>query len=64
MNVRVWMNSQSRGIVFENVENTYTKGGLFCVYLKDENKVYKYPLCNIWNITEDYGKHDHKQGEE
>ena len=53
MKVRIWMNSQSNGFELENVTNTYTKDGLYCVYLKDENVVYKYPLCNIWNIRED-----------
>jgi hypothetical protein len=54
MKVRVHMNSQSKGVEFDNVENAYTKDGLFCVYLKDEGVVYKYPMCNIWCIKQDY----------
>lgn len=34
-------------------KNTYTKDGLFCVYTKD-GKVQKFPLSNVFRITEDY----------
>ena len=56
MKVRVHMLSQSQPVEFikDNVTNTYTKDGLFCVYIQEENKVYKYPLCNIFVIKEDY----------
>lgn len=33
--------------------NTYTKGALYCVYTADDN-VQKFPLSNIWRITEEY----------
>ena len=33
--------------------NTYIKDAMFCVFL-DGNKVEKYPLSNIWRVTEDY----------
>ena len=39
-------------------DNTYTKGGLYCVYAMD--KVIKFPMCNIFRITEDY---DNSYGE-
>jgi hypothetical protein len=32
--------------------NTYTKGPLFCVY--DGERVFKYPLANIWRVVEQY----------
>lgn len=50
------LNEQSKPITYENVINTYTKGGLFCVFylLKDTKTVDKYPLCNIFRIREDY----------
>lgn len=54
MKTRVHMQSQSQGIEFNDVTNTYTKDGLFCVYLAEENLVYKYPLCNIFSIKEEY----------
>jgi len=34
-------------------QNTYTKGGLYCVY-KTDGMVVKFPLANIWRIKEDY----------
>lgn len=56
MKVKVHMLSQSQPVEFikDNVTNTYTKDGLFCIYIQEENKVYKYPLCNIFVIKEDY----------
>ena len=57
MKVRIWMNSQSNGIHFENVTNTYTKDGMYCILFAEENYVYKYPLCNIWNVRETTFQH-------
>lgn len=54
MKVEIYLFETSQRIVFENATNTYTKGPLFCVYLKEENKVYKYPLANIFNVAESY----------
>jgi len=34
-------------------KNTYTKGGLFCVYTADD-KVQKFPVASIFRVTEDY----------
>ena len=47
------MTSQSKPIVRKDVINTYTKDGLYCVML-NTNLVKKYPLCNIWEVTEEY----------
>lgn len=33
--------------------NTYTKGLFYCVYTAD-GTVQKFPLANIWRVTEDY----------
>lgn len=54
MKVQIYLKETSQRIEFENATNTYTKGPLFCVYLKEENKVYKYPVDTIFNITESY----------
>lgn len=51
--VYIHMQSQSHPIVRENVTNSYTKDGLFCLYLTN-GKVEKYPLCNIFKIVEEY----------
>lgn len=37
--------------------NTYTKGPLYCVFVgegRDQGKVQKFPLANIWRVTEEY----------
>jgi len=54
MKVRVTLYSQSQGIQFDKVENTYTKDGFYCVYIKEENLVYKYPMQHIFNVKESY----------
>jgi hypothetical protein len=54
MKVEVYLQETSQRIVFEKASNTYTKGPLFCVYIKEENVVYKYPISNIFNIKESY----------
>lgn len=51
--IKIHMNSQSKPIVRKNVVNSYTKDGLFCVYMEDDT-VKKYPLVNIFEITEKY----------
>jgi hypothetical protein len=54
MKVQIYLQETSQRIEFENATNTYTKGPLFCVFLKEEGKVYKYPISTIFNITETY----------
>jgi hypothetical protein len=56
INVSIHLKDQSQPIIYENVINTYEKGSFFCVYCEGE-KVYKYPICEIWRIKEDYGYH-------
>lgn len=58
MKVEISLIETSQAVCHENVKNTYTKGPLFCVYVG--NTVYKYPIANIWRITEDYGNSGRK----
>lgn len=51
MNVEVHLNSQSQPVKRENVRNTYTKDGLYCVMVDDEH-VLKFPVVNIFRIKE------------
>lgn len=52
MNVKVHLLSQSQPVERSAV-NTYTKDGLYCVFL-ESGEVEKYPLCNIFRAVEDY----------
>jgi hypothetical protein len=52
MSILVHLLSQSQPIKIDNVKNTYTKDGLFCVYHDDE--VDKFPLVNIFRVREPY----------
>lgn len=54
MKVEIYLNETSQRIVYEHATNTYTKGPFYCVYLKDENTVYKYPVDHIFNVKESY----------
>lgn len=44
------MNEQSKPVVRKDVLNAYTKGNLYCLMFEDT--VEKYPLVNIFRITE------------
>lgn len=50
--VKVELKETSQPLIYLRAENTYTKGDLFCVY--ENGKVYKFPLANVWRITEAY----------
>ena len=54
--VSVQLQDSSQPIEHTDVINTYQKGDLWCVYV-DGEKVYKYPVVNIWRIVEEYGYH-------
>lgn len=51
LRVKVHMKDQSMPVEHMSVRNTYIKGGFYCVYCHDET-VYKYPIENIWRVTE------------
>lgn len=54
INVSVHLKDQSQPIDYEDVQNVYEKGSLLCV-LSTDGRVHKYPLINVWRVTEDYG---------
>lgn len=54
MKVEIFLMETSQRIVFENATNTYTKGPMYCVYLKEEGVVYKYPVSHLFNVKETY----------
>lgn len=54
MKVEIFLMETSQRITFEKATNTYTKGSFYCVYLKDENVVYKYPVDYLFNVKESY----------
>lgn len=49
--VKVELKETSQAIVLA-ARNTYTKGPFYCVYTA--NGVQKFPLANIWRVTEEY----------
>lgn len=52
MTVFVHLYSQSNPCTFNDVRNTYTKDGLFCVLCDDSATVYKFPVGGIFRIKE------------
>jgi hypothetical protein len=52
MRILVHLVSQSQPVVIDNVKNTYTKEGVFCVCHDDV--VDKFPLVNIFRVREPY----------
>lgn len=55
MKVRVELKETSQAIELD-AKNAYVKGNFYCVYL-DNEKVQKFPIGNVWRVTEDYGSH-------
>jgi hypothetical protein len=49
--VEVHLQAQSEPCVFGDVRNTYTKDGLFCVWVTD-GPVYKFPVSHIFRVKE------------
>lgn len=54
----VHLKETSQEIAYGMAENTYVKGPFYCVFIRDTEGncyVHKYPLADIWRVTEDYG---------
>ena len=58
MNVEIQRNETSKPIIYDNVENSYTKGLMYCIlFIKDGLRVtHKYPMCSLFRVIEDYGE--------
>lgn len=52
----IHLKTQSQPIVHDDVINSYEKGAFFCILTASE-KVFKYPISDIWRVIEDYGFH-------
>lgn len=52
MDVSIHLLSQSKPMKYQNVDNCYTKDGMYCVL--HNSTVYKYPLVNIFRVKETY----------
>jgi len=56
--VRVWLMETSQPLIYQ-AKTTYTKGRLYCLHLPDDRAV-KFPMCNIFRIEEEWGKHGYR----
>lgn len=54
MMVKVFLKETSQQLIYMDVTNTYVKGPFFCIYLKEENRVCKFPIRDIFEVVEDY----------
>ena len=56
MKIEIQRNETSYPIVYENVENAYTKGPMYCImFIKDDKRItHKYPLVSLFRVIEDY----------
>ena len=56
MKIEIQRNETSYPIVYDIVENAYTKGNMYCImFIKDKKRVtHKYPLCSLFRVVEDY----------
>lgn len=58
MKIEIHRNETSSPLTYEEAENAYTKGQMFCVLINvnGERIVHKYPLCSIFRVVESYPK--------
>ena len=59
MKIEIQRNETSFPIVYEDVENAYTKGPMYCIMFvnkEGERVTHKYPLSSLFRIIEDYNK--------
>jgi len=54
MIIKIHNIDQSQPMVFDGVDNTYTKAGFFCIVSRDKNEVQKFPVNRIFRIIEPY----------
>lgn len=54
MKVEIELKETSQKITYNDATNTYTKGPFYCVYQSENNKVEKWPVSNIWRVSESY----------
>lgn len=54
MTVKVHNVDQSQPMVYSGVDQTYVKAGFFCLVFRDDNKVVKFPMANIFRVVEPY----------
>lgn len=54
MTVQVHNKDQSQPMIYSGVDNTYIKAGFFCLVFRDENRVMKFPVENIFRVIEPY----------
>ena len=57
MKIEIQREESSVPLVYDNVVNAFTKGGLYCVLFvdsKNRRMVHKFPLASLFRIVEDY----------
>lgn len=59
MTIRIHNIDQSQPMIYDQVDNTYVKAGLFCLVRRKRNEVLKFPMANIFRIQEPYMPDDH-----
>ena len=56
MEVEILFHTSSTPKIVE-ASTVYTKGGLLCIELSNENTILKYPLCNVFQVAHSHGYH-------
>lgn len=52
MKVKVHLKTQSNPVEIDEVRNAYEKGSFYCVMLSDKVTVHKFPIADIFRVTE------------
>ena len=58
MKIEIQRNETSLPLVYDDEENAYTKGSMYCIlFMKDGNRItHKFPLITLFRVIEDYAE--------
>lgn len=54
MTIQIHNKDQSQPMIYSGVDNTYIKAGFYCIVMRDKNIVQKFPVADIFRVTEPY----------
>ena len=51
--VNIWLKNNGTPFIYTEC-TSYEKGSFYCVYDPEKHVVYKYPISDIWRVSETY----------
>ncbi|HPS40058.1 MAG TPA: hypothetical protein PL124_11630 [Candidatus Cloacimonadota bacterium] len=51
--VNIWLKNNGTPFIYADC-TAYEKGSFYCIYDPEKHVVYKYPIADIWRVSESY----------